>query len=87
MSCVPGTISPGIKRPGREPDHSLPSGAEVKNSGAIPPLLNTPSWSDAQLSTGITLSYPQRNAVTVYSCRSQWSSGLRHGMSSPAQTL
>jgi hypothetical protein len=29
---------PGVKRPGREDDHSLPSSAEVKNAWAIPPL-------------------------------------------------
>jgi hypothetical protein len=28
----------GVKRPGREADHSPPSNAEVKASGAIPPL-------------------------------------------------
>jgi hypothetical protein len=30
-------FSPGIKLPGREADHSHPSGAEVENGGAIPP--------------------------------------------------
>jgi hypothetical protein len=30
--------SPGVKRPGREIDHSFPSSAEVINGGAIPPL-------------------------------------------------
>jgi hypothetical protein len=29
---VPGAISLGIKRPGRESDHSPPSSAEVKNA-------------------------------------------------------
>jgi hypothetical protein len=28
--CVPGSLSPGVKRPGREADHSSPSSAEVK---------------------------------------------------------
>jgi hypothetical protein len=28
---------PGVRRPGREADHSSPSNAEVKNGGAIPP--------------------------------------------------
>jgi hypothetical protein len=44
---VPGTISPGggVKCPGREADHSAPSNADVKNVGAIPPLLHTSSWS------------------------------------------
>jgi hypothetical protein len=35
---VPGEISPGIKWPGREADHSPPSTANVKNDGVIPPL-------------------------------------------------
>jgi hypothetical protein len=29
-----------VKRPGREADHSPPSSAEVKNGGAISPLLH-----------------------------------------------
>jgi hypothetical protein len=35
----PGVLSPRVKRPGREADHSRPSSAEVKNvCGAIPPF-------------------------------------------------
>jgi hypothetical protein len=30
--------SPGVKRKGREADHSNPSSVEIKNSGAGPPL-------------------------------------------------
>jgi hypothetical protein len=37
-------LSPGVKRPGREADHSPPSSAEVKNSGVVPPLPHTTSW-------------------------------------------
>jgi hypothetical protein len=37
-TTVPGVLSPGVKRPGREADHSPLSSAEVKNGGAIPPL-------------------------------------------------
>jgi hypothetical protein len=33
IQWVLGPISPGIKRPGREADHSPPSSAEVKNDG------------------------------------------------------
>jgi hypothetical protein len=44
IQCVPGALSPGIKRPGRETDHSPPTNAEVKNGGAIYPLPRTPSW-------------------------------------------
>jgi hypothetical protein len=29
---------PGVKRPGREADHTPPSSVEVKNGGAIPPF-------------------------------------------------
>lgn len=34
----------GIRRPGRQVDHSHPSSAEVKNDGAIPLVPLTPSW-------------------------------------------
>jgi hypothetical protein len=57
----------GSSRKDREANHSHPSGAEVKNSGAISPLLNTSSWSGSQLikhRNNFTL--PQVNAVTVY---------------------
>jgi hypothetical protein len=37
-------LSPVVKRPGREADHSSPSSAEVKNVGATPPLSHTSSW-------------------------------------------
>jgi hypothetical protein len=32
MQWVQGVLSPGVKRPGREADHSPPSSAEVKNA-------------------------------------------------------
>jgi hypothetical protein len=32
IQWVPGVLSPAVKRPGREADHSLSSSAEVKNS-------------------------------------------------------
>jgi hypothetical protein len=32
IQWVPEALSPGVKRPGREADHSLPSNAEVKNA-------------------------------------------------------
>jgi hypothetical protein len=47
----------GVKRPGREPDHSLPPSAEVKECVKLyPHSTNTSSWRGALLSTGITLS-------------------------------
>jgi hypothetical protein len=44
IQCVPRAVSSGVKRPGREADHSPPTSAEVKESGSIHPLLHTPSW-------------------------------------------
>jgi hypothetical protein len=38
---LPAAFSQGVKRPGREADHSRPSTAEVKNGGAIPPHPHT----------------------------------------------
>jgi hypothetical protein len=43
---VPEALSPGVKRQGREADHSPPSRAEVKNGGAVPPLSHMSSWHD-----------------------------------------
>jgi hypothetical protein len=40
VEWVPGALSPGVKQQGREADHPPPSGARVKNGGAIPPLLH-----------------------------------------------
>jgi hypothetical protein len=47
IEWLPGDLSPGIKQQGREADHSYPSSAEVKNGGAIPPLLHRSSWRSA----------------------------------------
>jgi hypothetical protein len=48
IQWVLGALSLGVKRPGREAEHSPPSSAEVKKRGDIPPLPNTPSWRGAQ---------------------------------------
>jgi hypothetical protein len=37
-------LSPGVKWPDREADHSPPSNAEVKNGKAMPSLPNSSSW-------------------------------------------
>jgi hypothetical protein len=37
----------GVKQSGHEADHSLPSSAEVKNGGALPPLPHMSSWRGA----------------------------------------
>jgi hypothetical protein len=42
-----GALSQGVKRQGREADHSLPSSAEIKNGGAMPPLPHMSSWRGA----------------------------------------
>jgi hypothetical protein len=44
---VPGASSPGIKRPGREADHSPPPSEEVKNGGAVPSRPHMSSWRGA----------------------------------------
>jgi hypothetical protein len=44
IQWVPWAFLQGVKRPGREADHSSPSSAEIKNFGAIPPLPNMSSW-------------------------------------------
>jgi hypothetical protein len=57
IQWVPGGLSLGVKRPGREADHSPPSTAEVKRmSGAIHPLPQYAfmAWCLVK-STGITL--------------------------------
>jgi hypothetical protein len=50
IQWVPEALSLGVKRPGREADHSPPSSAEVKECVELylhSP--NTPSWHGAQL--------------------------------------
>jgi hypothetical protein len=42
-----GAVSPVVKQPGREADHSPPPNAEVKNGGAVPPFPETSSWRGA----------------------------------------
>jgi hypothetical protein len=47
IQLVPGAISLGEKRPGREAHHSPLSSAEVEKRGSIPPLHHTSSWHSA----------------------------------------
>jgi hypothetical protein len=59
IQWVPGALSLGVKRLGREADHSPPSSTKVKEWVELylhSP--NTPSWSGAQLSTWTTFSLP-----------------------------
>jgi hypothetical protein len=44
---VPGALSPGVKRPGREVDHSPPTSAEVKKMRIYISTPHTPSWHSA----------------------------------------
>jgi hypothetical protein len=44
---VPGAVSLGVKRQGREGEHSLLSSARVMNDGVIPPLSHTSLWPSA----------------------------------------
>jgi hypothetical protein len=44
---IPQAISPGVKWPGHEADHSAPPNAKVKNGEAIPPLPQMSSWHSA----------------------------------------
>jgi hypothetical protein len=64
IQWVPGALSPGLKRPGREADHSPPFSADVKECVGLylhSPI--TPSWRGVQLhnkkkkSTRTTLPY------------------------------
>jgi len=56
IQWVPGVLSLGVKRWGRETDHPPPSSAEVKECVELYFLSpNTLSWRAAYLSTGITL--------------------------------
>jgi hypothetical protein len=49
---------PGVKRLGREANHSPPSSAEVKNAWSYTSTpLNASSWRGAYLSTGINLPF------------------------------
>jgi hypothetical protein len=46
VQMVLGALSPGAQRRVREANYSPPTSAEVKNAGAVPPLLYTSLWSD-----------------------------------------
>jgi hypothetical protein len=47
IQWVSGAVSSGVKRQGREAEHSPSSSAEAKNGGAIPSLPHTSSWRGA----------------------------------------
>jgi hypothetical protein len=57
IQFVPGALSLGVKRPGRETDHSPPSSAEVKNAWLY---TSTPQYAFMAwclVSTGTTLTF------------------------------
>jgi hypothetical protein len=47
IQWIPGSLSPGVKRPRRKADNSLLFSAEVKNRGTILPRHHTSSWRGA----------------------------------------
>jgi hypothetical protein len=49
IEWVPEALSQGVKRPGREANHTSPFSSELKNIGGIHPLPHTSSWHSAQL--------------------------------------
>jgi hypothetical protein len=64
IQWVPRAISPGVKRPGREADHSVPSSAEVDNCRAPPPLLHMSlKLSLCLISYALCTSTPQYRAL------------------------
>jgi hypothetical protein len=49
IQLVSGALSPGVKRPEREADHSPPNSAEVRNTWIYTSLPHTSSWRGASL--------------------------------------
>jgi hypothetical protein len=47
IQWVPGALSPGVKRQGREADHLPPTSAEVKKMWIYTSTPRTPSWCSA----------------------------------------
>jgi hypothetical protein len=68
IQWVSGAISLGVKRPGRETDHSPPSSDEVKECVELyfhSP--NTPSWRGAKLSRGsLVFTLPFMSVYIMY---------------------
>jgi len=49
-------LTPMVKRPGREANHSFQFRTEIRTFGAKPPRLNTPSWPEEE-KTAIKIGY------------------------------
>jgi hypothetical protein len=76
IQWVPGALSLGVKRPGREADDSIPSSAKVKERVALylhSP--NTPSWRGARLKHRdiFTLLLPGKEVQNVQVWLAVWS--------------
>jgi hypothetical protein len=56
IQWVPGAVSLGLKRPGREADHSPPSSAKFRNSWSYTSTLPI-QWRGAQLKAGYFVKY------------------------------
>jgi len=52
IQWVPGNISVGVKRPGREPEQSPPSSAEIMNAWCYTSTAHTSSLFGSYFSTG-----------------------------------
>jgi hypothetical protein len=66
MQLVPEALSLGVKRPGREADHSPPSSAEVREWVELylhSP--NTPPWRRAQLKHRDNFTFTFTNGIEV----------------------
>jgi hypothetical protein len=71
IQWVPGALSVGVKGPGREPDHSPPSSAEVKECVTLyPHSPNTPPWLGACWSPRPEL---HDGVILLQSSINQWS--------------
>jgi len=57
IQWVPRALSLGVKRLGREADHSAQLSAQVKNAWSYTSIPRTSSWRGAWLSIGITLPF------------------------------
>jgi hypothetical protein len=75
IQWVPGALSLGVKRPGREADHSPPSSAEIKERLEL--YLHspsTPSWRGAQLKHRNNFTfYLYQMFLTVFTKARHWS--------------
>jgi hypothetical protein len=71
IQWVPGALSPGVKRQGRETDHSPPTTVEVKKMWIYISSAHTPSWRSAYLSTGTNLLFTSTHPRLI-----SWQAGI-----------